>query len=148
MAQVFADSGCLDFLRRSLNNTAPTGGRNLTLRLFANNVTPASDSTASTFTEAAGGGYAAITLTDGSWTVSTADGIAQAVYAARTWTLTGALTTNPGIFGYYITNADGTLVTAERLAAAGSTAWFTPASNGDNCTVTPKIQMSHGTPTA
>jgi len=44
-------------------------------------------------------------------------------------------------WGAPITNADGTLIWAEKL---GST--FTPANNGDTVKITPKIQASKGTP--
>lgn len=140
MAQVFADSGCASMLKAYLNNVWPAGGKNLTLKLFVTNVTPTDTSTAGSFTEAAGGGYAAITLTNGSWTESSVGGIEQAVYAQQTFTFTGALTTNGTIYGYYIVDADGVLVTAEL------TTNLTPANNGETYKVTPKIQLSKGTP--
>lgn len=145
MPQYMTDAGCLDALNRTLNGTFPAQGHNLTLHLFTNEVTP---DEATTYTEAAGGGYAAIPLTEGNWTVSVVNNIAQGAYAAQTFTFTGALTGNAGIFGYYVTNAAGTVVAAERLAAAGTTPWFTPSANGQTVTVTPTRQMSHGTPVA
>jgi hypothetical protein len=142
MALVLADAGAAQILARYFNSTNPAGGTALTLKLFATNVTPADTSTASSFTEAAGGGYAAKTLTNGSWTVTAPGGIEQAAYAQQTFTFTGALTTNPAIYGYYIVDADNVLIYAE---AAGST--FTPANNGDSYKVTPVMQLSKGTPT-
>jgi hypothetical protein len=106
---------------------------NLVYRLFATNITPAETDTAGTYTEAAGGGYAAITLTGASWTV-TAGAPSSAAYAQQTYTFTGALTTNPTIYGYYVTRAtSGDLVLAETFTS------FTPATNGDNIKLTPNI---------
>jgi hypothetical protein len=106
-----------------------------TLRLFANNVTPANSDTEAQYTEAAGGGYAAIALTAANW-VTTPGSPTSSAYPQQTFTFTGVLTTNPTIYGYYITRADGKLIYAERLAAA-----FTPANNGDNVQVTPVVTI-------
>ncbi len=106
---------------------------NLVYRLFATNVTPAETDTAATYTEAAGGGYASITLTGASWTV-TGGAPSTAAYAQQTYTFTGALTTNATIYGYYVVRATSTdLVLAETFTA------FTPAANGDNIKLTPQI---------
>jgi hypothetical protein len=141
MALVLADIGADEFLKVYFNNDRPTGGNNLTLKLFATNVTPAQTSTAASFTEATGGGYAAKTLTNGSWTVTVGNDPSDAVYAQQVFTFTGALTTNPTIYGYYVVDADNTLVWAELLSSS-----FTPANNGDHLDITPKFQMSSGTP--
>ncbi|MFP5223092.1 MAG: hypothetical protein ACLGSA_12450 [Acidobacteriota bacterium] len=105
-------------------------------KLFTNNVTPAEGDTASTYTEASGGGYAAKALTKGNWTITEADPT-EAVYAQQAYTFTGALTTNPTIYGYFIVGAtSGTLLWAEKLAQS-----FTPANNGDVQRVTPKFTL-------
>lgn len=110
---------------------------NLVYRLFATNVTPAETDTAATYTEAAGGGYAAKTLTGASWTVTAATPSA-ASYAAQTWTFTGALTTNLTVYGYFVTRASSLdLVLAETFTS------FTPATNGDNIVLTPQITATH-----
>lgn len=137
MAQVVCNYGCLAILDAFFND-----GGNLTLRLFTNDVTPAAASTSSTFTEAAGGGYAAITLTAGSWTVSELAGIPQALYAQQLFNFTDALTGGASVYGYFITDADGDLITAERRTVA-----VTPLA-GDTLAITPAMQLSHGTPTA
>ena len=139
MALVLTDLGADEILKTYFNNTRPAGGNNLTLRLFCNDVTPAQ--TGISYTEATGGGYAAKTLTNGSWTVATANDPSDAVYAEQTFTFTGALTTNTTVYGYYVTDADNTVLWAETLTAA-----FTPANNGDNIKITPKFQLSSGTP--
>lgn len=107
--------------------------RDLVYRLFATNVTPAETDTAGTYTEAAGGGYSAKTLTGASWTV-TNGAPTSATYAQQTWTFTGALTTNGTVYGYYVTRAtDADLVLAETFTS------FTPANNGDQILLTPAI---------
>jgi hypothetical protein len=113
-----------------VNKQAP---ENLVYRLFATNITPAETDTAASYTEAAGAGYAALTLTGASWSV-TGGAPSTASYAQQTWTFTGALTTNGTIYGYYVTRATtGDLVLAETFAS------FTPAANGDNLKLTPQI---------
>lgn len=142
---VLADVGADQILKSYFNKVQPTGGNNLTLKLFVNNVTPnaSGGDTAATYTEATGGGYAAITLTAGSWTITVANDPSDAVYAQQTFTFTGALTTNTTIYGYYVVDADGILIWSEKAAAS-----FTPANNGDTYKVTPKFQLSYGQPAA
>ena len=150
MAQVYSDIGALNTLKAYFNNTRPSNSltlasaNNFQLRLFATNVTPnaGGSDTAATYTQAAGGGYAAKELSNGSFTC-TANNPADAVYAAQTWTFSGVLTTNPTIYGYYLVDSDGVLVTSEAITP------FTPTASGtDTLTITPKIQMSYGTPAA
>jgi hypothetical protein len=115
----------------------------LTLKLFANNYTPIQSSTLSSFTEATGGGYSAITLTRGTnWVYSagTPPVVVYLVGSPSTFTFTGALTTNLTVYGYYVT--DGTYCWWAQLLNAA----FTPANNGDNIVITPALQMSSGTP--
>ena len=139
MALVLTDVGADELLKVYFNDDRPTGGNDLTLRLFVNDVTPGQAGIS--YTEAAGGGYAAVTLTNGSWTVNTANDPSDATYAQQTITFTGALTTNTTVYGYYVTDADDTVVWAERLTGS-----ITPANNGDNIKITPKFQLSSGTP--
>jgi len=138
MALVLLDVGADEILKTYFNNTRPAGGNNLALRLFATDVTPAQSGV--TYVEATGGGYAAITLTNGSWTITSANDPSDAVYAEQTFTFTGALTTNSTVYGYYITDADDTVIYAEAFTP------FEPLSSGDNIKVTPKFQLSSGTP--
>lgn len=144
MAMVVSDLGCDVFLNTFFVATAV---QNTLLKLFVTNVTPDPNGgdTVGLYTEAAGGDYAAKTLTRGAgWTITVANDPSDAIYTQQTFTFTGALTTNPTIYGYYVTNAAGTvLLWAEKLAAP-----FTPANNGDKLLITPKIQMSFGTPAA
>jgi hypothetical protein len=85
-------------------------------------------------TEAVGGGYAAIPLTAASW-VTTPGTPTSSTYPKQTWALT-ALTGNPAILGYYVTNAAGALVYLEPLAAS-----FTPGAVGYSLEVTPTLTL-------
>lgn len=130
MALVVPQVGEVIALKAFLNNTA---GQDQTLKLFANNVTPAETDTAATYTEAAGGGYTNKALAGASWTF-TSGTPSFAQYAQQTFTFTGALTTNPTIYGYFVVQTtSGTLLWAEAMAS------FTPANNGDQILLTPKI---------
>jgi len=141
MAIVLADVGADAFLEIIFNDSRAAGGDDLTLKLYTNNYTPLDTSVAGDFTEASGGGYAAATLTMGSWTVATGNDPSDAVYAEQTWTFTGALTASATIYGYFIVDDDGTLILAEKFDYS-----FTPAKNGDQLRLTPKVQLSKGTP--
>lgn len=110
-----------------VNKSAP---ENLVYRLFTNNITPAETDTAATYTEMSGAGYAAVTCTGASWTV-TGGAPSSATYAQQTFTFTGA---GSAIYGYYVTRATtGDLVLSETFTS------FTPAANGDNLKITPTI---------
>jgi hypothetical protein len=130
MTIVVQNSGEVIALSYLVNKSTP---ENLVYRLFTNNITPSETDTAATYTEATGGGYAALTLLGSSWTI-TPGAPSTAAYPQQTYTFTGALTTNPDIRGYYVTRATtGDLVLSETFAV------FTPASNGDNLKLTPQI---------
>jgi len=119
------------FLRHALNTTAP---ENQTLKLFATNITPAETDTAGTYTEAAGGGYAAIGLTGANWGYAGPSPTTATYNAQQVFTFTGPLTTNPTIYGYFVVEAtSGVLLWVEQSTP------FTPATNGDQYKITPKI---------
>ena len=138
MALVLTDVGADEILKAFFNNDWPTS-KDLTLNLFINDVTPAQ--TGISYTEAAGGGYSAKTLSNGSWTVTTANDPSDATYAKQTFTFTGALTDDATIYGYYVTNDDSVVLWAEKFSTP-----FTPVANGDYVEVTPAFQLSSGTP--
>ena len=112
MSLLCPDVGEVLLLKYALNHTVAT---NVKLHLYTNDYTPVEGSTISNFTECTASGYAAITLTGSSFTVSTAAGVTTAEYAQQTFTLTGASTD----YGYYITDNAGTQVLwAERFSDA------------------------------
>jgi hypothetical protein len=139
---MFTDQGAAQMLAVYFNNSFPVN-KNLTLKLFCNNVTPSDTDTTSTYTECTGGGYTAATLTNGSWVVSQSAGIEQAAYALQSFAFTGALTTNPTVYGYYVIDAAGTpnVIYSQALNSP-----FTPVNNGDTLKITPQFMLSHGVP--
>lgn len=131
MALNFPDVGENLALEMIVNKTAPT---NLTVRLYKSNTTPAEGDTAGTYTEAVFPGYSAITLTAGTWGAASAGTI---TYGAQlTYTCTGG--GSDSIYGYYVTNAGGTLLYSERDAGAP----FAVANNGDAIKLTPTISAN------
>ncbi len=106
----------------------------ISLRLYSNDITPGETSTLASFTQVAGGGYAAISLLFASWVV-TPGAPSIALYAQQTFTFTG-ITTAPGtIYGYYLVDTVTNLyIGGERFAGAlvpiepveGSVIRFTP----------------------
>ena len=139
MALILTDVGAQVLLTKAFNVS-----KDLTLRLFANDFTPTDASVQADFTEAAGGGYNAIPLTNDAIIslVGTApNAIAQAAYSQVSFNFTGALTTNGTVYGYYVTNAAGQVLFAEKAASS-----YTPANNGDALLLTPVFKLSSGTP--
>jgi hypothetical protein len=132
MAGTFANTGATVQLEAWLNNSWPAS-KDLTLKLFTNNFTPGTTTVVGDFTEAAGGGYSAITLSNGSWTVSSISVPRSATYAQQTFTFTGALTSSATVYGYYIVDDDNVLIAAEKVGT------ITPANSGDTYVCTPVI---------
>lgn len=131
MALVVPNSAEQDMLEAFLNKTAP---ENLVLKLFTNNVTPGETDTAATFTEASGSGYAPVTLTAASWTV-TPGAPSSAAYPQQTFTFSGAL---GNVYGYYIVGAtSGKIKWAERFTAAP----YNIANVGDQIKITPNLTL-------
>ena len=132
MALKVPDGGEVLLLKKMLNHTAPD---NVKLKLFINNVTPAEDDVVGTYTEATGAGYAAKTLTGGSWTVETDTGVTTAEYAEQEFVFTGA---QANVYGYYVTDSAGTgLLWAERFTDGP----YSIPAGGGSITVTPKIVL-------
>lgn len=144
MALVLADLGADVILGTFFVATAV---QDTIMKLYVTNVTPSATGAdiLTDYTIAVGGGYVDKTLSRGAgWTLTTADDPSDVIYTQQTWTFTGPLTTNGTIYGYIVTNAAGTvLLWAEKLAQS-----FTPANNGDQILITPKIALSYGTPAA
>lgn len=114
----------------------------LNLRLFTNDVESGLTEsqiealTAGSFTEATFTGYAAKTLTGGSWTTTQGDDYSYGTYAQQTFTRTSTGTAQV-IRGYYVTRATG-----------GAIRWYeyfpgpiTVTNNGDTITLTPQFTL-------
>ena len=114
------------------------------VKLFCNNHTPVRGDSVASFTEAAGGGYAAKTLGANTHTVDSGSTPHDISWSPQTFTFTGPLTTNTTIYGYFVTNSAGTKVLWAQLLDTP----FVPANDGDNLQINPcKFQYSGGTPT-
>lgn len=115
-------------------------GVNYSLRLFKNNVdsglttTQKNALTEANFTQADFTGYAAVTLTGGSWTTTPGDPC-TGVYAAQTFT-SSANQTAQTIYGYYVTTAGGALRWYETFSAP-----ITIEFNGESISVTPRMTL-------
>jgi hypothetical protein len=132
MSLVVPNAAEIDALQKFLN-------RNLTVKLFSNNYIPIDTSSAASFTEVTGGGYASKSIVYADWTF-TGGTPSYGQSPKLAWTFTGA-TGGPGVvYGYYvIENSGGTLMWAERFPP--SVVPFTPK-NGSIIQVTPKFTGS------
>jgi len=144
MALVMADLG-IDVLLGTF--FVATAVQNTALKLYIDNQTPDANGgdALADYTEClVEAGYDEIELARGTWVLTPANDPTDVVYPQQTFTFTGPLTDAASIYGYFVTNAAGTvLLWAEKLAAP-----FTPANNGDKLLITPKLQASFGTPAA
>ena len=140
MSGIPQDVGLITHLNARFNNVWPAS-KDLSARLYCNFINPADTNTASSCTEATGGGYTPITLSCGNWVVSTVGGIVQAAYPQITFTFTGVLTTNPVIFGYYVLDGNGVVQWIEPLPVP-----IQPIINGNYVKITPIYRISKGTP--
>lgn len=112
-------------------NTTP---RNLVLRLYKSDTTPAEADTAATYTEADFTGYSAITLTGASWTVS-GTAPTSVGYAEQTYTSSEGAQSQ-SVYGYYLTRVtDLDLVYSERFTNGP----YVIVNNGDAIKITPAI---------
>ena len=133
MALLLPNNGEGDALAAIVGKTA---AENLVLRLYSSNTTPAETDTTATYTEATFTGYAAITLTAASWTV-TEGAPSNASYAQQTFTSSAAQATQ-NIYGYHFTRVtSGRIAWAERFPAGP----YPIANNGDNIKVTPTFTL-------
>ncbi len=132
MALYIPDVGEVALWKRALGQA--TNG-NMTLKLYVNDYTPVAGSTAANFTEMSTLGYAAKTLTAGSWVVTTISNVASGTYAQQTWTFTAG--TAVIVYGYYIIEAGGVVCYAERFSSS-QTVQYT----GDAISITPVITFT------
>lgn len=135
MALVVVRPALVEFLeqRRTYLNT-------LTLRLFANNITPADTDVVGDYTEATFTGYAAIATVSWGAAYLNANNIAQIDEIVRTFTQTGTTVVN-NIYGYYLTAPGGALVFAERNPAGPIAMAATGATYSVQCRMTERNQV-------
>jgi len=108
------------------------------LKLYSNDVTPGENSVVSDFTEVAGAGYAAKTLSSDAWNIVTGDP-SVASYAYQDFQFTGPTTAPSTVYGYFVVNAAGVLLWAERFNEL--VVPFSPVI-GTVVRITPKLSMS------
>ena len=133
MALLLPNNGEGDALAAIVGKTA---AENLKLQLYQNNVTPAETDVASTYTVATFTGYADITLTAASWTI-TEGAPSNAAYAQQTFTSSAAQTAQ-SIYGYYFTRVtSGRIAWSERFPSGP----YSIANNGDNIKITPAFTL-------
>lgn len=107
MLGYFPDAGLLKLLDLIVAN-------NLKLHIFVNNVTPSDSTVLGGLTEASWTGYAAQTLSAGSWVSLGVTGhIGTYVYPTCTFSNTGGSSQNA--YGWYITDNGGTILIAVGL---------------------------------
>jgi len=120
-------------LKYMLNYAAPT---NVELRLYTNNLTPASTDILASYTESSAAGYAGITLIGTQWTVATTSGTSVANYAQQTF----SYTTSESVYGYYVTsNGRGQVLWAERFS--GGVPFAIPGGGG-TVSITPRVTLT------
>jgi len=101
--------------KATTDGSSPASNGDRKLKLFVNNLVPTATTVIGDVTECSATGYSTKTLTGASWSVSTVDGVTSGSYSEQTFDIEQAAT----IYGYYVTNYDGTeLLWIERFTEA------------------------------
>ena len=120
-----------------ITNSSTAQNQNLSLKLYKNNLTPASTDVLADFTEATFTGYSAVTLTSGSWTITPGAPTSAQQSSATTFSCSG--TTSELVYGYYLNQTAGTcLMWAERFSDGP----YTIANSGDKIILTAQLTLS------
>ena len=131
MPLVAPDEGEILLLQYIVNMTPATDP---VLHLYNNTDLTITDSvTIADITEASAAGYAAITLTGGSWTTVQSGGVTTAEYSEQTF----AFTTGASLYGYYVTDTSDNLLWLEEFSGAP----FTLPSGGGTIAITSQITL-------
>ena len=131
MSVVVPNSSEVIILQYITNNDAP---ENISMRLYANDITPNDGSTTASFIEVIEGGYAVRSLSPNGWTIVSGTP-SQASYAELTWSFTGPV---GNVYGYYVTrDTGGEVLWAERF----TTGPFNVKTAGDEIKVLPRLTL-------
>ena len=131
MPLVAPDSGEILLLQYIVNMTPQSDP---VLHLYNNTDLTVDDSVViGDITEASATGYAAITLTGGSWTTTQDGGVTTAEYSEQTFNFT----TGASLYGYYVTDTSDNLLWLEEFSGAP----FTLPSGGGTIAITSKITL-------
>ena len=132
MGIVVTQKGAKFILNSFLNGD--NSSKNLTARLFVNDIIPTSTQTEKNFVEAKGGGYASKFLLAGGWYIDILDSTAS--FKEQVWKFTSELTENKIIYGYYVLDNKGNLLWGERFKE-----YYIPMKDGSKLIWFPKIQI-------
>lgn len=125
MAEVILDTGDPILLEYGLSSS-------YVLHLYTNDLDPATTNVIGDFTECADASYSSVTLTGGSWAVTTASNKGRGTYAQQEFSLSAGA---PAIYGWYMSRS-GVGVAAGRLSptypAGGGTLRIAPVVRSDN----------------
>jgi hypothetical protein len=117
--------------------TAASTGECLMLRLFSSNTTPTSTMTLLDYTEAAFTGYASVTMSSGSWTITPGAPTSATQTAATTFTCSA--TTSVSVYGYYLSQEFSSILMWSERFSDGP---YTIANSGDKIIITPTLTLS------
>lgn len=119
-------------------NASSDPPENLAIRLYTNDLTPASSHDLADFTEASFSGYGAITLTSSDWTIDPADPTVAISNPASSFVVSGS-TADEQVYGYYLTGVNtSTLYGIERFSGAP----YQLSSTGDSIWVRPQFNLN------
>lgn len=135
MAIVVPNEGSIELLEKMIKRALSTD-EDYTLKLYANDYTPVSTTTAADFDEPVFTGYASKTLTRAGFdtAVTMVNGDAYIEYATEQVWAVGAV--GDTVYGYFIEGAtSGKVLWAERLPESANVA------NGDEIKITPSFTL-------
>lgn len=97
------------------DGSSPNPSGNRKLKLFVNNIVPTSTTVLANLTECSSTGYEAKVLVGENWEIGLSEGTVSASYAEQTFDIEDEVL----IYGYYVTNYNGTeLLWVERFNGA------------------------------
>lgn len=107
--------------------------KELYVKLYTNNKNISTETSAKDLVEARGGGYKPIVMRKGDWKVIVENGAVQAKRREVTWKFTSRV---GKVFGYYVTDYDGTLIWGTKFKTP-----FEAEREGDTIKVNPTLVM-------
>jgi hypothetical protein len=117
--------------------TAASTGENLKIRLYKSNTTPTSTMTLTDYTESTFTGYAAVTATSGSWTITPGAPTSAQQSAASTFSCSA--TTSESAYGYYLSQENSSVLMWSERFSDGP---YTIANSGDKVILTAQLTLS------
>lgn len=130
MALVVPNIGETKLLEWILKST----GTDTVLKLYSNDYTPVAASTNGSFTEATFTGYVEKDIARTDWASATTNGSGKAEITSPdlSWSATSSQT----VYGYFVQDASGNLLFAERFSSARA------LESGDTLTISPKFTLT------